>query len=134
VSFMIWTANVNDRWKPRFDPAIRVLATPERASALPDSGGVLYTDDRRIFYELFYYQPEVRWRHALAYSPEAMPQQDYEVYAARQANGLEALEPWARKLRPEDRLLVRDSRGVPPFPILQWQHVASDLWSGRRKR
>jgi hypothetical protein len=132
--FMIWTANVNDRWHSRFDPAIRLLATPERSSALPDSGGVLYTDDRRVFFELFYYRPEVPWRHALSYSPELMPQDDYEVYAARVAGGLEALEPWARKLRVEDRLLVRDPRGVPPFPSLQWQHIANDLWSGRRRR
>jgi hypothetical protein len=134
VAFVVWTANVNQRWMPRLDRAIATIVTT-RPAALPDSGGILYTDDRRVFYEMFYLDPKAPWRHTLGFSPELMPREDYAVYVNRHTTGtIEALEPWARKMKPADRLLIRDPRGIQLWNWLEWQALEGGFFSGRVKR
>ena len=106
-----------------------------RRAALPDSGGVLYTDDRRIFYEMFYLAPTAPWRYTLGFTPEVMPDDDYAVYVDRHTTGtIESLEPWVRKMTPADRLLIRDHRGVQRWNQLEWLQVEGGFLSGRLKR
>jgi hypothetical protein len=132
--FMVWTANVNDRWVPRRDRTYETILEPQFAAALPDSGGMIYSDDRRAFYDLLYQRPNAPWRYAVAYEPEVMPEEDYAVYAGRVNGQIEALEPWVRKLRPEDRMFLRFTNGMPPFPSLQWDMIPGGLWVGRTRR
>ena len=40
---------------------------------LPDPGGVLYTDDMRLFFQLFYARPTDPWRYVVGYEPALMP-------------------------------------------------------------
>ena len=135
VCYMALSANVSERWKPRLEPAFVAMLAPARAPAMPDSGGILYSDDRRIFYEMLYLRPDAPWRYALGYAPELMPPDDYAVYADRQATlSIQSLEPWARKLRPQDRLVIRDPRGIPIWPWLEWQQIEGGFYSGRVRR
>ena len=134
ASFLTWTGNVNQRWVPRLERAFATIVMT-RPAALPDSGGVLYTDDRRVFYEIFYLQPQAPWRYTLGFAPELMPPEDYAVYVNRQSTGtIESLEPWARKMKPEDRLLIRDPRGIALWNWMEWEQVEGGFYSGRRKR
>jgi hypothetical protein len=135
VCFMVWTADVNSRWTdPPRNPPFRVMLAPERAGTLPDSGGILYSDDKRAFYDLFFLRPNAPWRYSTGYAPELMPAEDYAVYRNRLEQGIEALEPWVRKMRPEDRMVLRDDRGIPPWRWLEWQSLGENLWSGRLPR
>jgi hypothetical protein len=135
ICFVVWTANVGQRWNTALEPAFRAMLAPERASAMPDSGGILYADDRRMFYQMFFLKPTAPWRYVLGFGPELMPAQDYAVYFQRQTTtSIESLEPWARKLRPEDRLIIRDPRGIPLWPWLEWQQIEGGFYSGRLKR
>jgi hypothetical protein len=135
LCFLVWTGNVNDRWSnPSRDTAFRALLAPEHAGALPDSGGILYSDDKTAFYDLFFLRPTANWRYSTGYAPELMPAEDYRVYHDRIATSVEALEPWVRKMRPEDRMVIRDPRGIPPWRWLEWHAVGDHLWSGRLPR
>ncbi len=132
--FVIWTANVNQRWMPRHEKAFQTIVLT-RPAALPDSGGILYTDDRRVFYEMFYLLPDAPWRYSLGFAPELMPEDDYAVYVNRQTTGtIESLDPWAAKMKPADRLLIRDPRGIQRWNQLEWQAIEGGFYSGRLKR
>ena len=60
-----------------------------------------------------------------------MPPEDLAVYHSAITNGVAGFEPWVRKLRPQDRLVIRDEQGTPPFGALEWQSIGYGLWSGR---
>ena len=43
-----------------------------------------------------------------------------------------AYEPWVKKIRPPDRMILRGSGGSQPdVPELEWHYAASGLWIGR---
>ena len=134
VAFIVWTGNVNQRWMPRLEKAFATMVTSQPA-ALPDSGGILYTDDRRIFYEVFYLDPTAPRRYTLGFSPELMPSDDYAVYVDRHTTGtIESLDPWVKKMVPADRLMIRDMRGVQRWNQLEWMQLEGGFFSGRLKR
>ena len=134
ATFVVWTANVNQRWMLRHEKAFQAFVLT-RPAALPDSGGVLYTDDRRIFYEMFYLRPDAPWRYVLGFAPELMPEDDYAVYVDRQTTGsIESLDPWLGKMTAADRLLIRDPRGIQRWNRLEWEAIEGGFYSGRLKR
>ena len=45
----------------------------------------------------------------------------------------EAFDPWVRKMRPEDRLIVQGGARPPPIAGLEWMQVGT-IWSGRTPR
>jgi hypothetical protein len=132
--FLVWTGNVNGRWNTPTPMPFRLMLAPERAATLPDSGGILYSDDKRAFYDLFFLRPNAPWRYSTGYAPELMTPEDYAVYTNRGSQGIEALEPWIRRMRPADRMVLRDDRGIPPWRWLQWQSLGGNFWVGRLPR
>lgn len=134
--FLAMTADVERRWSgsTRNDP-YAVLTAPEHRAALPDPGGILYAHDMKPFYDLFFTYPDAPWRYSTGYEPGLMPAEDLEVYrAAHGSRDVMALLPWARKLRPEDRLVVRNERTPPPLSGLAWYHAGNGVWIGRTPR
>lgn len=134
--FLVMTADVGRRWSgaTRDDP-YAVLTAPEHRAALPDSGGILYAHDMKPFYDLFFTYPEAPWRYSTGYEPGLMPAEDLAVYrAAHFSRDVMALVPWARKLRPADRLVVRNERTAPPISGLAWYHAGNGVWIGRTPR
>jgi len=46
---------------------------------------------------------------------------------------MEAFEPWVKKMRPEDRLIVR-AGSKPGIKELEWNMAVSGTWIGRLPR
>jgi hypothetical protein len=132
--FLVLSGNVNGRWNPPTPLPFRDMLAPERAATLPDSGGILYSDDKRAFYDLFFLRPNAPWRYSTGYAPELMTAEDYAIYVNRSRQGIEGLEPWIRRMRPADRFVLRDDRGIPPWRWLQWQYLGGNYWVGRLPR
>jgi hypothetical protein len=111
------------------------LTGPGVEPFLPEPGGILYTDDMRLFFQLFYSRPTAPWRYMVGYEPALMPADDLatfrRVLAARTS---ESFAPWIRKMRPADRLVLRSTEGRPPIPELEWAQVSQTVWSGRIPR
>jgi len=46
-----------------------------------------------------------------------------------------AYEPWVKKMRRPDRLVMRGGRSSPPnIPQLEWEYGVSGIWIGRVPR
>jgi hypothetical protein len=132
--FLAITSDTSSRWS-RLDPTFWPLLGAEAAPYLPDPGGILYSDEMRLFYQLFYRQPRAPWRYQVGYEPGLMPPEDLKVY--RQiliARTTQAFAPWVAKMRPEDRLIVRSLGERPPaIEGLEWHRVGGEIWSGHKR-
>jgi len=109
------------------------LTSPDIDSALPDAGGILYTDDMRVFFQLFYHQPTAPWRYIIGYEPAIMPPEDLATFRktlSQRTPG--SFAPWTRKMRSEDRLILQSTQGQPLIEELEWTQVSPTIWSGRR--
>lgn len=118
---------------PLVDRPYLVLASPAVDPLLPEPGGTLYTDDMRVFYQLFSTRPQAPWRYVVGYEPALMPPEDLATLRSilRARTGAN-FEPWTRKMTPADRLVLRSLEGTPPIPSLEWASVGQAVWIGRR--
>jgi hypothetical protein len=132
--FLAVTSDGASRWS-RADPTYWPVVVPEAAPYLPEPGGILYSDEMRVFYELFYRQPKAPWRYQVGYEPGLMPPDDLKVY--RQlliARTTQAFAPWVEKMRPQDRLIIRSVGERPPaIEGLEWHRLGGDFWSGQKR-
>jgi hypothetical protein len=106
---------------------------PQLKDWMPGKDGVFYADNMQFFYNTFYKNPQGAWRYIAGFEPALMPADDLKVYRQihRSDGSAESYQPWVRKLRPEDRLVV--SRPAhPDIPALEWKEAAQDVWIGRR--
>ncbi|MGA9779341.1 MAG: hypothetical protein ACLPRE_02960 [Limisphaerales bacterium] len=138
--FLAITSDANSRWS-------QALAwdflTPDNSAVVgwvPDKGGIFYSADMNFFYQTFYKTPNADWRYLVAFEPAFMPDEDFKVYEAILWNLLcygnadEAYLPWVDKMRPQDRLAIREAIR-PNIPELEWKDVtAHGLWIGRLPR
>lgn len=109
------------------------LTSPDIGSALPDPGGILYTDDMRVFFQLFYHQPTAPWRYIVGYEPALMPREDLDTFRKVLSQRTPAnFAPWTEKMGPEDRLILQSTQGQPRIEELEWTQVSPTIWSGRR--
>ena len=134
VSLLAITADVQGRWS-QVDRSYAAMFAATGPEDLPDPGGILYSDDMRLFYQGLYLRPEARWRYLLGDEPALMPPDDLEAYRAISQNrSPEAFAFWVAKMRPEDRMVLKTaSPDVPPaIPGLQWHSLTLGYWSGRR--
>lgn len=111
------------------------LGAPGAEPMLPDPGGILYSDDMRLFFQLFYSRPQAPFRYMVGFEPGLMPPEDLatfrQITAARTP---ENFAPWLAKMTPRDRLILRSTEGQPPIPGLEWTQMTRSLWSGRLPR
>jgi hypothetical protein len=137
VFFIIITTDIGSRWSLG-RPADYISAEdPEQKPWLPESGGIIYSTDMGVFYQTFFKNPKGDWRYILGMESAFMPQEDLIILRDIQRNnGLyNYYDPWVRKMRPEDRLIIRGSPGAQPkIPELEWYYVAHGTWSGRLPR
>ena len=111
------------------------MVVPEHRSSLPDPGGILYADDMQAFYDLFFLLPNAPWRYSTGYEPGLMPREDLAVYRrAVLTQDVASFEPWVRKMKPADRLVIHYDAGIPPIGALEWQSLGYGRWSGRLRR
>ena len=108
------------------------LTSPTIGEALPDPGGVLYTDDMRLFFQLFYNRPTARWRYVVGYEPALMLPEDLATFRkVLSARTPDNFAPWVEKMTPADRLIIQSTEGRPQIPGLAWTQVSATVWSGR---
>lgn len=127
-----WTANLTKQYLSQNDPAL--------AGWLPESGGIVYSVDMTVFNDLFFKNPTAPWRYAMGFEPALMLPEDLAVARAIGWNygDLRGYEPWVKKMRPQDRLIITESwlpttgltRGAN-IPELDWHRAANGWWIGR---
>jgi hypothetical protein len=123
------------RWSAPESRPYFILTAPGAEAALPEPGGVLYTDDARLFFQLFYRRPDAPFRYIVGYEAALMPPEDLAVFrAALAARTAASFAPWVAKMTPRDRLILYDTDGRPPIPDLEWMQVSQTVWSGRIPR
>jgi hypothetical protein len=133
AALLVLSANLRGQRFAAAENPYLSLTSPDVGSALPDPGGILYTDDMRVFFQLFYRRPSAPWRYIVGYEPALMPPDDVatfrKVLAYRTAD---SFAPWTAKMTPKDRLILLSTQGQPPIPALEWTQVSPTVWSGRR--
>jgi len=122
-----WTYNLTQQYLAPADH-------PELNDWMPEKGGILYSGDMTIFFQTFFKNPNGDWRYILGYEPGFMPDEDFQVYHSILWNygDAKAYEPWVKKMRPADRLVIRGGGGDRPnIPQLEWHYGVSGIWIGR---
>jgi len=133
TTLLVWTSNTGGQRLQPADRPYQSLASPAAMPALPGPGGILYTDDMRLFFELFFERPQASWRYVVGYEPGLMPADDLATF--RRVLGARtpaSFEPWVRKMGSADRLVLKSTEGPPPIPGLEWTQVSQTVWSGRK--
>ena len=135
--FLAVTADTGSRWS-KF-PATRLpsLEQVEYRAWLPEPGGTVYSNELYVFYDLFFQHPHADWRYQLGFEPSLMPPRDLAIFRRIVLEGASdaSLRPWAERLRPEDRMIVkRASSRAPALAGLEWVSPQRDFWVGRRVR
>jgi hypothetical protein len=128
------SADTSGRWS-KVDPTFWPLLDPQARASLPDPGGILYSDEMRVFYQLFYRYPQAPWRYLVGYEPGLMPPEDLRVYRSiLTTRTTQAFAPWVARMRPADRLVIRSlGEGPPGIEGLEWHHLGGEIWSGRKR-
>jgi len=110
---------------------------PDLAGWLPEPGGILYSADMRVFNDTFFKNPLAPWRYVLGFESALMLPEDLAVLRKVDWNfgDVRAYTPWVKKMRPEDRLVIRaTAAAMPNIPELEWHYAVTDLWIGRLRR
>jgi len=135
AAYLCLTSDLNSRWSASLvNQYLTTADHPELNGWMPQKGGILYSADMSIFYQTFFKNPNGNWRYALGFESTWMPKEDFEVYHKVLWNfgDAKAYAPWVKKMRPEDRLVIRGGRGSPPnIPQLDWYYGVSGIWIGR---
>ena len=137
VAGILWLSTTNDissRWSETRPKSFISLENAKQAPWLPSPGGILYSDDMSIFYQVFFKNPHAEWRYVLGFEPALMKPDDLAIFRNIQATcrAFTSFGPWVRKMTPKDRLIIRHmSEKAPNIPGLEWGYVADGIWSGR---
>ena len=129
--------NRGERWSQYGNWSTLDASKPEHAGWVPGEGGILYSVNLSVFYQMFFQNPHGSWRYALGFEPSFMTPENLAVYQELWAtlNALRACAPWVQKMTPVDRLvLVGGPQPQPAIPELEWYYAAENLWVGRLPR
>jgi hypothetical protein len=88
-----------------------------------------------IFYQIFYKNPKADWRYILGFESAFMPREDLKILRYIQSNAriYKYFGPWVKKMKPEDRLILRaDMDHQPKISELEWNYTALNIWVGRK--
>ncbi|MFA5143345.1 MAG: hypothetical protein WC522_04160 [Candidatus Omnitrophota bacterium] len=135
--FLAITPDTNSRWTYNLTTEYLTQDNKKQAEWLPEPGGIIYSDDMRLFYQTFFKNPKAPWRYILGFEPAMMPPEDLAVLRKIHWNFAagEAFKPWVEKMRPEDRLVIRGAYNAkPPVAGLEWHYAATGTWIGRLPR
>ncbi|MFA5206324.1 MAG: hypothetical protein WC708_18155 [Lentisphaeria bacterium] len=121
------------RWTQNLLVERITAADPDQRPWLPGPGGIVYSDNMNIFYETFYENPQGDWKYVLGFEPGWMPADDLRILRDIQRfQGGKCFQPWVRKMRPQDRLILAAGPEAPPsVEGLEWHYAAKNRWSGR---
>ena len=137
ATFLATTSDAGSRWTQCLTWQFLTPAAPEMAGWMPENNGIIYSSDMGVFYQTFFKNPHGHWRYLLGYEPSLMPAEDFETYQKIIWNYGDArgYEPWVKKMKPADRLVIRGGKGERPnLPQLEWNYGVSGTWIGRTPR
>jgi len=137
TTFLAITNDSGSRWTYNLTQQYLTADNPDLNGWMPEKGGIFYSADMGLFYQTFFKNPHGDWRYMLGFEPTWMPKEDFAVYHKVLWNygDAKAYDPWVKKMRPEDRLVIRGGRGSPPgIPQLEWNYGVSGIWVGRLPR
>jgi len=132
-----FTSDRDSRWTQNLNVEYLTPGNPALSGWMPDPGGIVYNSDMDVFFETFFKNPTADWKYILGFEPGWMLPEDLEVFRKAQWNygDARAFEPWVRKMRPQDRMILRAPRSsAPDIPELEWNYAATELWIGRLPR
>jgi hypothetical protein len=135
--FLAITNDGGSRWTSNLTQQYLTQDNPDLNGWLPEKGGILYSADMTIFYQTFFKNPNADWRYVLGFEPALMPDEDFQVYHKIMWNfgDAKAYEPWVKKMRPQDRLVIRGNKSsLPSSSQLEWEYGVSGIWIGRLPR
>ena len=135
--FLAVTADSGSRWTYNLTTEYLEQGRPEYAEWLPEPGGIIYSDDMGLFYQTFFKNPKAPWRYILGFESSLMPPEDLIVLRKIHWNfeADKAFEPWVKKMRPQDRLIIRRNfYAKPNISSLEWYYAATGTWIGRLPR
>jgi hypothetical protein len=137
--FLSTTADADGRWSGGAGAGTEYLTEndPHLPGWLPGAGGIFYHTDMEFFYHTFFHNPAAPWRYMAGFEPAFMPADDFLTYQQILAhNGNpEVYQPWIKKMRPEDRLVLSATGDPSKFlPDLEWKYATGTLWLGRLPR
>jgi len=132
--FCGFTSDRDNRWTVNLTMEYYAFDNPDAAGWLPDPGGIIYSSGMDVFFQTFFKQPTADWKYILGFEPGLMRPEDLEVFRKIQWNygDPRAFEPWVKKMRPQDRMVVHvTGDSSPQVPELEWHYIGSGLWVGR---
>lgn len=135
--YLGFTSDRDSRWTENLTTEFLSESNPALAGWLPDPGGIIYNSDMEVFFETFYKNPAADWKYILGFESGWMRPEDLQVLRQFQWNfgDARALEPWVKRMRPQDRMIIRaPGSSRPNLPELQWNYAATELWIGRLPR
>lgn len=126
------TADVDGRYTRSLKPSLLRRPVEEFQQALPDPGGILYSADMMIFYQLYYRLPHEKFRFELGFEPGLMPDSDMAVLRSIQFTEglLDEYQPWFLKMNPADRVVLSYPE-KPKWPGMEFAKFYG-YWIGRR--
>lgn len=134
VLFMSFAADIGSRWTQCKPVDYLSADDPKQAELLPGPDGIIYSSDMTVFYQTFYRNPHAGWRYILGFEPTLMPEEDLEILRDIQRSPwtLKPYYGWIKKMRPQDRLIIKIGPANPPrLPDLEWNYAALNTWIGR---
>ena len=134
VLFISVTADAGGRWSSWKPVDYLSEEDPDQAGWLPEAGGIIYSNDMGVFYSTFFKNPRANWRYILGFESGFMPPEDLKIYRNIQKNPATygPFLAWVKKMKPEDRLIIRGAPGNSPrIPGLEWYYAARGTWVGR---
>ncbi len=132
--FFGFTSDRDNRWTGNLTTEYYASDNPDAVGWLPGSGGIIYSSGMDVFFQTFFKNPTADWQYILGFEPGLMRPEDLEVFRKIQWNfgDQRAFEPWIKKMRPQDRLVVHITSDTPPQIFqLEWHYIGSGLWVGR---
>lgn len=135
--YLGFTSDRDSRWTQNLTTEFLTQDNPSLAGWLPESGGIIYNSDMDVFFDTFYKNPTADWKYILGFESGWMRPEDLEVLRKFQWDfgDARALEPWVKKMRPQDRMIIHaPASSRPNLPELEWNYAATELWIGRLPR
>ena len=132
--FLLVTSDLGGRWTNNLVNDYISNEDPDTVPWLPESDGIVYLTDMTLFYQTFYKNPEARWRYVLGFEPTWMKPDDLAIFRNIEWNqgAFKSFEEWVKKMRSQDRLMVRYTSEKPPaISGLEWHYAATNIWIGR---
>jgi hypothetical protein len=131
--YLGFTSDLQSRWTQNLTTQYLTQDNPALAGWLPDPGGIIYNSNMDVFFDTFYKNPKADWKYILGFESGWMRPEDLEVYRKAQLNDdASAFEPWVKKMRPQDRMIIHASGATQPnIPELEWNYAVTEIWIGR---